>query len=87
MKSNFNFEERSLLDVPLGEEAIVATVDTSDPIGRRLITLGLRPNTLVRVLRHAPLGDPTLYELRGYRLCLRRSEASRIRVRKSIPAA
>jgi Fe2+ transport system protein FeoA len=35
------------------------------------------------VLRRAPLGDPVEYELRGYRLCLRRTEAMRIRVRRT----
>ena len=45
-----------------------------------LLDLGLLPGTRVRALRHAPLGDPAVFELRGYRLCLRRSEAHRVRV-------
>jgi ferrous iron transport protein A len=49
---------------------------------RRLEDLGLLPRTQIQVLRRAPLGDPVEYELRGYRLCLRRSEAARIRVQQ-----
>jgi ferrous iron transport protein A len=63
-----------------GAQAIVVGVDRSSPIGRRLLDLGFRPGTLLRVIRRAPLGDPTLYELRGSRFCLRRTEAERIDV-------
>ena len=64
-----------------GQRATVVAVDDSGPIGRRLLELGLLPGTPVRALRHAPLGDPRVYELRGYRLCLRRSESDRVQVR------
>jgi Fe2+ transport system protein FeoA len=33
------------------------------------------------VLRRAPMGDPVSYELRGTRICLRRTEAVRILVK------
>jgi Fe2+ transport system protein FeoA len=51
-----------------------------DPIARRLDDLGLRPGAEVEVLRRAPLGDPTVFELHGYQLCLRRSESCRVEV-------
>jgi ferrous iron transport protein A len=56
-------------------------VDASGPIGQRLLDLGFLPGTEVRLVRRAPLGDPSLYELRGTQLCLRRGEAARVRVR------
>jgi len=71
---------RSLADVLPGSSARVVAVDPQSPIGRRLLDLGFVAGTVVRVLRRAPLGDPVEYELRGYRVCLRRSEASRIAV-------
>ncbi len=46
----------------------------------RVLLLGLVPGTEIEVVRRAPLGDPTEYELRGYRLCLRSSEANQIQV-------
>jgi ferrous iron transport protein A len=63
-----------------GQCAQVTAVDQSSPIGRRLFELGFRPGTPLRVIRRAPLGDPTTYELRGSRFCLRRAEAERITV-------
>jgi Fe2+ transport system protein FeoA len=72
-----------LADLEPGSDARVEAVEADTPIGRRLLDLGFVPGTPVRVLRRAPLGDPVEYELRGYRLCLRRSEALRIRVQRS----
>jgi ferrous iron transport protein A len=63
-----------------GQCAEIRAVDGTSPIGRRLLELGFRPGTQLRVIRRAPLGDPTTYELRGSRFCLRRTEAERIAV-------
>ena len=79
MKTNFNFV--SLVDLEPGASCVVTEVDSTGPAGRRLLDLGLLPKTQIRVIRRAPLGDPVEFELRGYRLCLRRSEARRVRVR------
>jgi Fe2+ transport system protein FeoA len=65
----------------VGSLAVVDGVESGSPVSRRLLDLGFVPGTPVRVLRRAPLGDPTLYEVRGTRLCLRRTEAERVRVR------
>ena len=70
----------TLADLEPGASARVEAVESGTPFGRRLADLGFLPGTPVRVLRRAPLGDPVEYELRGTRLCLRRSEARRIRV-------
>ena len=70
----------SLASLRPGACARVESVDTRTPVGRRLADLGFLPRTEVRVLRCAPLGDPIEYELRGYRLCMRRAEAARVLV-------
>jgi Fe2+ transport system protein FeoA len=75
----------SLADLEPGADARVESVEAGTPIGRRLQDLGFVPGTPVRVLRRAPLGDPVEYELRGTRLCLRRSEARRIHVQRAAP--
>src|SRR5262249_6036360 len=77
----------SLARLAPGQCAEVKAVDGSSPIGRRLLELGFRPGTRLRVIRRAPLGDPTTYELRGSRFCLRRAEAERIAVAPLDPAA
>jgi len=72
----------SLASLEVGVTARVVSVEDESPAGRRLQDLGFVPGTLVEVRRRAPLGDPVEFELRGTRLCLRRREAARIRVRR-----
>ncbi len=70
-----------LAELPVGATGEVERVFAVSPIGQRLRDLGFHPKTRVRVVRRAPLGDPIVFELRGYRLCLRRKEAASIQVR------
>ena len=74
-----------LAELRPGERATVHAVDTDTPLGRRLIDLGFRPGTEVRVVRRAPLGDPVSYALRGSQVCLRRAEAAQIAVFRAAP--
>jgi Fe2+ transport system protein FeoA len=78
---------RTLDSLAPGERAIVTGVLDGTPIDRRLEDLGLLAGTEVRALRRAPLGDPIVFELRGYQLCLRRSEARRVAIRDGAQAA
>jgi ferrous iron transport protein A len=79
LKTDFNSGARLSLDrLAPGEAGVVTHVEAQDGIGRRLLDLGFIPGTPVRVVRRAPLGDPVAFELRGSRICLRRSEAARI---------
>lgn len=73
--------------VPRGQAVRVVGVDGADAISRRLDDLGLRAGVEVAVLRRAPLGDPTVFELHGYQLCLRRSESARVRVEPTAAGA
>ena len=61
-----------------GMRCTVARIDPGGGIDRRLLDLGFVPDTPVRVMRRAPLGDPVSYALRGFEICLRNSEAARI---------
>ncbi len=89
MKTVFNLAESAdslpLCELELGEEARIAEWDARDATGRRLLDLGLVPGTPVTLIRRAPLGDPSVYELCGYQLCLRRSEAQHVRVMRTEP--
>jgi ferrous iron transport protein A len=58
-----------------GAEGRVTGVQGDPAVVRRLASLGFRPGTPVSCIRRAPLGDPTVYRLRSYELCLRRREA------------
>lgn len=74
---------RTLLQVPPGSEAVVASVRGPKTLRRRLMDLGLVPGACVRVLRRAPLGDPLEVALKGCLLALRRDEAGEIGVREA----
>jgi len=82
-------EPLALADLPVGSRAQIESVEAipgaegSDGVATRLADLGFLPGTPIRVLRRAPLGDPCVYELRSTRICLRRREALRVRVRPS----
>lgn len=70
-----------LSQLPVGSHAVIRSVDSgSDGQGRRLVEIGFVPGTVVRVERRAPLGDPTVFELRSTRLALRREGAELVEV-------
>lgn len=64
-----------------GADATVVAVEGSDDVSRRLADLGLVPGTRLEMLTVAPLGDPILFRLLGYRLALRKDESERVMVR------
>jgi ferrous iron transport protein A len=70
----------TLARLPVGTMGRVTSIDEASPVAGRLHDLGFVPGTAVRSIRRAPLGDPTLYEVRGAQLCLRRTEAECVRV-------
>ena len=75
--------ERFLSDLRVGTTSRVVGLvkDTaSGPIIRRLSNLGFVPGRIVTPLRRAPLGDPVVYRVADYELCLRRHEARIVRV-------
>jgi ferrous iron transport protein A len=72
---------RSAADLDVGQSAPVARIAGSDEITRRLLEMGVTPGVEIRRLGAAPLGDPLEFELRGYRLSLRRNEAEHIDLR------
>ena len=73
----------SLSDLRLGTSGRVVGLqeDTADdPIAKRLSNLGFVPGRTVTPLRRAPLGDPVVYRVADYELCLRRHEARMVYV-------
>ncbi len=69
---------RSLASVPIGLTTQVVDVSGEDSVSQRLLEMGLTPGVEVTVVSTAPLGDPVELELRGYRLSIRRNEATRV---------
>ncbi len=70
----------SLSDLAVGDRGRVTQIHGVDEISIRLLEMGLTPGTEISLLGTAPLGDPLEIQLRGYRLSVRRSEATRVEV-------
>ena len=70
----------TLAEMRVGTRARVRGVTGSDDISVRLLEMGLTPGTELQVIGTAPLGDPLELDVRGYRLSVRKSEASRVEV-------
>ena len=68
-----------------GDHGAVSAIDGDPAVVSRLASLGFRPGTDVECVRRAPLGDPTVYRLRSYEICLRRREAGRVTVTVQAP--
>jgi ferrous iron transport protein A len=69
-----------LADLAVGQQARVVRVTGADEISLRLLEMGLTPGVTVKCLGRAPLGDPLEFDVRGYRLSVRRSEAERVEI-------
>ncbi len=70
----------TLADLKVMAQATVLAVDGQDEISLRLLEMGLTPGTPVTRIGTAPLGDPLEFEIRGYRLSLRKTEAARVAI-------
>ena len=71
---------RSAAELAVGEAGRVEHVIGESEIARRLLEMGITPGAEIRRLGAAPLGDPLEFELRGYRLSLRKSEAKHVEI-------
>ena len=70
----------TLDQIAVGKEAKIISVGGTGELRVRLLDMGLIPNTVVRVKKVAPMGDPIEIHLRGYELTIRKEDAARIDV-------
>lgn len=70
----------TLANVNIGRTVRVERILETGDLGLRLMEMGLTPGVEVTLLGAAPLGDPLEFELRGYRLSLRKAEAALVEV-------
>ena len=69
-----------LSELQTGSKAVIAKVNGHGSFRKRLIEMGFIAGKTVTVILNAPLKDPIEYEILGYKLSLRREEASMIEV-------
>lgn len=68
----------TLDEVKPGSGGIIESIGGEGILRRRLLDMGLTPNTRVEVRKVAPMGDPIELFLRSYVLTIRRDEAAKI---------
>ena len=64
----------------IGSSAIIKSVGGEGALRRRVLEMGLTPNTTVTMFKAAPMGDPVELHLRGYSLTIRLEDAKNIEV-------
>lgn len=70
----------TLTELPIGQNALVSSVDNKNAVTKRLMEMGVVPGVSVEVVKAAPFGDPIEIRVRGYSLAMRRNEADAVRV-------
>ena len=77
-------ETEFLSDMATGESAIITRVLGQGAFRRRITEMGFVKGKKVTVIKNAPLQDPVEYEIMGYNVSLRRSEAQLIMVTPAV---
>lgn len=72
---------KTLDNLKAGERAFVSKIHgEGTSLRRRLLDMGITPGTLILKVRSAPLGDPMEFNVRGYSLTIRKSDASLVEI-------
>ncbi|EGR4164290.1 FeoA family protein [Vibrio cholerae] len=73
-----------LSQMQAGERGIILALDgLSDTVRKKLMVMGVLPNTEVVLIRRAPIGDPLQVEVRGVSIALRENIAANIDVERA----
>ena len=72
-----------LSDAKVGEVLKIINIDIEhEKIKQRFLDMGMVKDTMVKIKKVAPLGDPIIIEFRSYELCIGKKDAAFIIVRK-----
>ncbi|GAB4455544.1 MAG: ferrous iron transport protein A [Anaerolineales bacterium] len=63
-----------------GQRAVITKINGNGALRRRFVEMGIVKGETILIERHAPLGDPVEYLIKGYHLALRKEEAAYIEV-------
>lgn len=74
-------EKTRLSNLKKGQKAKVVFLSAEDKsLRRKLMDMGITEGVQIKIKKIAPLGDPIDIELRGYELCVRKSDLATIDV-------
>lgn len=68
----------SLNKLPIGKTGFVSTLVSEGNERRRMLDLGVVPDTKIEALYKSPAGDPIAYFIRGAVIALRNEDAQKI---------
>lgn len=71
-----------LTNAVIGTKVKVISLQATGLLRRRMLDLGLVPDTEIDVIRQSPLGDPIAYGIKGAQIALREEEARYVVVEK-----
>ena len=71
---------RLLSQLKEGESGVINEIMGDDSLAMRLMEKGILEGEPITLIGYAPMGDPLEFELRGYRISLRKTEAERVRL-------
>lgn len=72
----------TLNELEVGKKALIEEVGGKGALREHFLDMGLTPNTEVKLVKVAPMGDPIQLNVRGYELTLRKEEAAKIKIGK-----
>lgn len=72
----------SILNLNVGEKAIIENIFGEEKLVKRLKCLGCIQGTEVILKNLAPFGDPIIIQLRGFSLAIRKKDAEKIYIKK-----
>ena len=71
---------KTLKDVKVGEDCVVARLHGEGPVKRRIMDMGITKGVAIHVRKVAPLGDPMELNVRGYELSIRKGDTEMIEI-------
>lgn len=69
---------KKLNNIPIGSLVKVEDLLATEMIREKMIAFGLTKGARVEVVRRGPSGDPTIYEIRGAMIALRKEDAAMV---------
>jgi ferrous iron transport protein A len=70
-----------LSELKVGESGVLVALDLPESVQNHLMHMGFVPDAIIKALRRAPAGDPTVYGIDGMEIALRHETAGAIRMR------
>ena len=75
----------TLRDLKIGQKALIIRVGGEGALRQHFLDMGVIPDTVVQLMKFAPMGDPMQLLIHGYLLTLRKDDAAQIEVSLDVP--